>query len=641
MLEPNSRRLLMESLQPPDGCRLDWAVVTTYTLDLMALLTAPVAFAFSDWQDRDGRPTCDPLALLKAVRQYASQICLFCQAGKIHVPKTYQPLLASLEDSVVEANAPQGGSFHPKMWFLRFVNVEEGTVQYRVLCVSRNMTFDRSWDTLLCLEGALRDRANAYSKNHPLGQFVESLPGMSVRPMAAQWKKRIMQLAREIRRVEFEIPEPFEDLDFWPLGLGGPARWPFPEPVDRLFVVSPFVSDGFIEELKQKWQSPTQLLSRAESLGRLAPTSLAALEKVWVLDDTANPEPGEAEEETETDSQLKEDSEAVSDIPLVGLHAKVYITEERWNARVFTGSANATRSAFNRNVEFLVELRGKKSRCGIAAMLGESADRDQKRASCLSDLLQTYIPAEGELEVNHDVENFERRVEQLAKSLAATAPVTECEPGLEDGTFRLRLTATKPLKNLQSEGIEVRARPVSLPSSQFYPVSLTASSWVEFAPVSLLGLTSFFVFEVESVALKVSRQFVLNVPLTNAPKNRHEAILRDLLSDRDRVLRFLLLLLLDGGARDLSKLTDSPKSGDNTFSFMHSMFGGTLFESLIRALDRDPERLEQVAQVILDLRQTDDGKALLPEDLDAIWEPIWTVRSQQIERAKKNQETGK
>jgi hypothetical protein len=634
MLEPNCRRLLMESLQPPDGCRLDWAVGTTYTLDLMALLTAPVAFAFSDWQDRDGRPTCDPLALLKAVRQYASQICLFCQTGKIHVPQVYQPLLASLEESVVEANAPQGGSFHPKMWFLRFVDSDERTVQYRVLCVSRNMTFDRSWDTLLCLEGPLRVRANAYSKNHPLGQFVESLPGMCVRPMSSLWKKRVAQLAHEIRRVEFEIPEPFEEIDFWPLGIGGPDHWPFPPSMNRLFVVSPFVGDGLIDDLKQ-WKAPIQLLSRAESLGRLAPTSLAALEKVWVLDDTANPEPGEAEEEAEVDSQLKSENEDGREIPLVGLHAKVYIAENSWNAHVFTGSANATHAAFNQNVEFLVELRGKRSRCGIAAMLGESSEGDHKRASCLADLLQPYVPVEDEVEVNHDVETFERQVEQLAKSLAATAPIAACEPGLDDGTFRLRLSATKPLKNIHSEGIEIRARPVSLPSSQFYPASLSASSWVEFAPISLLGLTSFFVFEVESVALKVSRQFVLKIPLTNAPQNRHEAILRDLLSDRDRVLRFLLLLLLDAGARDLSKLTDTSKRGDKTFTFMHSMFGATLFESLIRVLDRDPERIEQVAQVILDLRQTEDGKALLPDDLDTIWEPIWAVRSQQIELAKK------
>jgi hypothetical protein len=247
MLEPNSRRLLLESLQPPDNYRLDWAVGTTYTLDLMALLTAPVAFAFSDWQESDGKPTANPLALLKAVRQYASRICLFCQAGKIHVPQTYQPLLSGLEDSIVETKAPQGGNFHPKVWFLRFV-AEDDSVVYRLLCMSRNMTFDRSWDTLLSLEGPLIDRANAFARNHPLGQFVESLPGMSTRKIATTWQQRMKQLAYDIRRVEFEIPEPFEDMQFWPLGLGNTNRWPFPERIDRLLVISPFVDDGMVED---------------------------------------------------------------------------------------------------------------------------------------------------------------------------------------------------------------------------------------------------------------------------------------------------------------------------------------------------------------------------------------------------------
>ena len=118
MLEPASRRLLLESLQPPEDWQLDRAVGTTYSLDLIALLTAPVAFAFSDWQDRDGRPVLDPLALLKGVRQYADRMCLFGQAGKIHVPGRYHALLADLEGSIVEARAPHEGSFHPKLWFL-------------------------------------------------------------------------------------------------------------------------------------------------------------------------------------------------------------------------------------------------------------------------------------------------------------------------------------------------------------------------------------------------------------------------------------------------------------------------------------------------------------------------------------------
>ena len=104
MLEPQSRRLLLESFAPAPGLRLDWAVGTTYSLDLIALLAAPVAFAFSDWQDRERQPVLEPLALLKATRQYADRMLLFCQAGRIHVPRSYQPLLANLEGSIAEAS---------------------------------------------------------------------------------------------------------------------------------------------------------------------------------------------------------------------------------------------------------------------------------------------------------------------------------------------------------------------------------------------------------------------------------------------------------------------------------------------------------------------------------------------------------
>ena len=46
MLEPQERRQLLDSLRPPSGYSLDFAVGTTYSLDLLALLTAPLAFTF-------------------------------------------------------------------------------------------------------------------------------------------------------------------------------------------------------------------------------------------------------------------------------------------------------------------------------------------------------------------------------------------------------------------------------------------------------------------------------------------------------------------------------------------------------------------------------------------------------------------
>ena len=50
--------------------------------------------------------------------------------------------------------------------------------------------------------------------------------------------------------------------------------------------------------------------------------------------------------------------------PARDLHAKLYVADDGWNAHLWTGSANATDAAFgeNENVEFLVQLTGKKAR---------------------------------------------------------------------------------------------------------------------------------------------------------------------------------------------------------------------------------------------------------------------------------------
>src|SRR5437764_1178797 len=56
MLGPHDRRLLLDAVRPPEGYVLDFAVGTTYSLDLLALLTAPLAFTLLDCQDADGRP---------------------------------------------------------------------------------------------------------------------------------------------------------------------------------------------------------------------------------------------------------------------------------------------------------------------------------------------------------------------------------------------------------------------------------------------------------------------------------------------------------------------------------------------------------------------------------------------------------
>ena len=55
MLEPESRLMLLDALRPPPGYRFDRAIGTTFTLDLVALLVTPVAFALFD-VEIGGRP---------------------------------------------------------------------------------------------------------------------------------------------------------------------------------------------------------------------------------------------------------------------------------------------------------------------------------------------------------------------------------------------------------------------------------------------------------------------------------------------------------------------------------------------------------------------------------------------------------
>ena len=275
MLEPNSRQLLRDALRPPAGYALDRAITTTFSLDLMALLAIPVSFTFFQLKDQDGPPQVDPLALLEALRRYAGKITVFCQAGQIHVPKHVQLLLGYLETSVHAVQATGGGVFHPKLTVLRYT-AQDGNdseeklppVAYRLLCSSRNLTFDRSWDTLLILDGVLAEhRTNAYARNHPLAHFVRDLPGLSVHPLTESVAAEVNSIADELLRVDFEIPDGFTDIEFCPLGLGWTPHWPILKH-RRTLAMAPFVDDGFIKRFLDE-DIPLGLISRVDSLDEL------------------------------------------------------------------------------------------------------------------------------------------------------------------------------------------------------------------------------------------------------------------------------------------------------------------------------------------------------------------------------------
>src|SRR5262249_34239322 len=103
VLEPDDRLLLLDALRPPAGYAFDRAGGTSFTLDLHALLTTPLALAAFDWEASDGGIPDDPLALLESLRRCSDRIDFFCQAGEISIPPAYHRLYSWLEGSVHEA----------------------------------------------------------------------------------------------------------------------------------------------------------------------------------------------------------------------------------------------------------------------------------------------------------------------------------------------------------------------------------------------------------------------------------------------------------------------------------------------------------------------------------------------------------
>ncbi len=651
MLNPGERHLLADALRPPPGYRFDRAVTTTFTLDLLTLLTIPVAFTLYRWSESEQEGKLDPLALLEAVRRHAGRIHVFCQAGRIAVPRHSQLLFGYLEGSVIEVSAPKGGVFHPKVTVLRFTADQESDLEteeaptdstyYRMLCASRNLTFDRSWDTLLVLDGRLDDnRVRAFRRNRPLSQFVAALPGMAMRPVDTELEAGIEQIADELLRVRFEPPDGFDDVAFWPLGLDERRVWPFETRTDRILAVAPFADKSLIDRIADETEE-LHLVSRIETMNALPAASLERCDSLYTLDDSAQT----LEPQREPDDDVSGRQEAgpappeqesiqiePSDAPLRGLHAKLFVADSGRTASIWTGSANATAAAFERNVEFLVELTGRRSRHGVRALLREEEeDDDQDRNVGFRDLLVPYRRIDGDVDIDPITRELDALIDQARSALAEAQLVAHVSPHAVDDNhcYDVAVEATNSSVVLPPE-VSLLTRPVNLPREEAVQLtSLSRQPVAQFDNLTFEALTGFLAFEATAAKQdkSITTGFVLNLPLQGAPGDRDSRLLSSLLNNRQRLLRYLLMLLADTDIDPGKILTQATKNltAPDEQSGETTTFGLPLLEPLMRTLGQNPYRLKHVARLVEDLRRTEEGRKIVPAEFMAIWEPIWSA----------------
>ncbi len=587
MLDPNHRSLFTTLLTPPPGMIFDSGLTTTYTLDPLSLLTVPLHLAWlASGEDRS--LLLDGIRLLEALQRVSSNLTVYAQRGRMQAPSQAHALYGLLESAIVEVRAPRGGAFHPKVWVLRFVRPDSDEVLLRLAILSRNLTGDRSWDLALTLEG--QPRGSYVAANRELGELIAKLPSFAAREVSPERTAQAEQLADELRRTPFQVPEPWETVAFHTFGIG--KRTWTPPPSDDLAIISPFVTSGALKALMASSDNPMVLVSRPDQLAALDPAVRAGFRECLVLDEAAETEDGE-------DPGTRDD---------VGLHAKAYLARVGWYTHLFVGSANATDAALvaGKNVEVLAELGGRHTKTGrVEALL----DKTDFRGVLTPFDPATPIPAQDpdRIAAEHALDEAQAALSDAMLSLRCTRE--------GDDAWRLVMTATT---NVVLGEVELLVWPLSLREERAVDGrALATGGSLDLGALSAADVTGLVGFVAACRGL--TRRFALNLPVTGLPIERDAAILRRVVRNREGFLRYLRLLL-----GDLSG--DLPfVGGDGTGSGRWERGGAgfeSLLEDLVRAFAQDRERLEDVRRVVDRLRGEGD---VVPTEFLEVWDIFTTA----------------
>ena len=535
----NDRLSYSELLRPDSGYILDFAVGMTYSLDLEALLGVPVSLGLLD--DADEGNLRSPLYILEAIRKSADRIALFCNAGGIKLPDKIQSIYSLLENSVFQVKLNKNSNFHPKIWVLKYS--QEGSPSYiRLLVMSRNLTFDSSIDISAALKGTVGTGAG--EKNRPLSDFLTYVAQFA----DSRKKPQVLAMAEDVLKVAaFEVSPPFDDYDFYPIGIPGYSGENVPLFGQKysLFAVSPFLSDETVQRMTN-FNGRRSLVTRKSSV---TPAVMDAFDHVYVTKEILS----------DNEFNAKQD-----------IHAKIYYTTTKESNYLYLGSANASRNAFCKNVECLLRLRYMLHKMGY---LKFSAD---------------FIPSENcpyeELTEVPSVEAEDSRKKEVDAALREAVYAVKRASVVPDGDRYSVNLISRPLKTKE----QVFVTPL-----QRSDLKQLLGEQNLFEGVLLKELSEFYVLSVDS------QKLIVKVPSRDMPKDRDQGIYRSIIDSRSKFMSYLSFVL----SGDLSEGSDGSADLEEALlqangSGISSRTKAALYEQMLRVFHQNPAKLKGISDMI-------------------------------------------
>ena len=582
MLNTQSDRLDYRNLlSPPPGYTTGFAVGTTYSLDLETL-TAVCAIVGLD-VDADTELTESPLHMLEALRRASSKLLLFCQTGQIKTPDKPNKLLPLLENCVCEVNLKNKRSFHPKTWFIKYT-ADEQPDRYRLVVLSRNLTFDRSWDVALHLDSAARGEEMIERSGNTDAAMTGFLLWLSKnmtthnKPLKEKCKS-LVDLAEVFSSLQWKSPgKEFDSFDFIPYGIGIASTDNLSDTFHKMLVISPFLSKSTIEGFaKKRLTNPDcTLITRKSELPKLNAELLTAFETYTVKDSVVDGE------ESISESGVSRTQD---------IHAKVYLRTKWSNSELYIGSANASHNAFHGgNVECLLVLYGKQRYLNADKLKTDLFGTDEKKNP-----FERVEPMDYTAAVEDAASQILERTIREFCTMSKSATVSR------GGDYTVTV-ATKPIDT------DARLSLSPLMKADYKPVSEN----IAFTGMKLTELSEWYVIAVELDGQDLHR--VLKIRTEGIPlDDRDSALFSGIVKDKNAFLTYIALLLSDDC---LTAFLESLKKGKGDYRFLNISYDTPiLYERMLKTAATAPQNLREVRDII---KMT--GAGIVPPDFIKLYE---------------------
>lgn len=581
-----------EALLPPLGFTLERAVGTTYSLNLETLTAISIALGLV--ADTDSELLHDPIGMLNALQNVSQKITIFCEAGQIKTPHRANALFLMLEKMVVPVKLPgsreQNGypAFHPKTWLLEYSDTD-GNKCYRFVVMSRNLTFDHSWDIACVLDGEPVE--HNIDSSVPISYFLEFLRDKLDKDLSNYDRqyKDISYFISIINKVQFVQDSKFSEFDVMPLGIGEKsynmsADRLFAENFHELVVMSPFVTGGVVSALNDSRKNLTgtqrTLITRKSELSKISKGKASAFAVYVLKDDIVNGE-----------SALSEDGETseYEDITTQEIHAKLYIRRKNGDVDLYIGSMNATSAALYSNVEMVLHLKTRQHILSGEKFLDDIMGEDRDSPRNPFELVDPDESVEEEESTVQDV------VEQVIKRICRLDMHAVVTP---EGNDKYALRITADYENCFDCSIGIR--PLRLKSGYEELAGL-----IVFNNLESLELSEFYAVSVTKGDCTMER--VIMIPTDGIPEERDAQIIKSVIRNQRAFIEYVAFVLGDDYIQ--SFLENKKNTGEYT-----AWEGGeavpAVYEKMLKASVSNPERIKEIQNIT---RVLEDDTVIPPE----------------------------